>query len=136
MATGSDRAYLPRSRWVTVIWRYANAMAPRCMLSEGGPVNGHRPSVDVLFDSVVKVAGRKAVGVILTGMGRDGAAGLLECARLAPKPSVKTRRPVWFTACRGSRKKSVASICQLPLNQIGEEILKLTTTTSRKDRVA
>ncbi len=87
----------------------ANTMAPRCLLSEGGPVNGHRPSVDVLFDSVVKVAGKKAVGVILTGMGRDGAAGLLECARLAPKPSVKTRRPAWFMACPGWRRNLAVS---------------------------
>ncbi len=40
-------------------------------------VNGHCPSVDVLFDSVAAAAGRKAVGIILTGMGRDGATGLL-----------------------------------------------------------
>ncbi len=41
-------------------------------------VNGHCPSVDVLFHSVAKAAGRNAVGVILTGMGGDGARGLLE----------------------------------------------------------
>ena len=41
------------------------------------PVNRHRPSVDVLFDSAAKYAGKNAVGVILTGMGRDGAEGLL-----------------------------------------------------------
>jgi two-component system chemotaxis response regulator CheB len=41
------------------------------------PVNRHRPSVDVLFDSAAAVVGRKAVGVILTGMGKDGAQGLL-----------------------------------------------------------
>ncbi|MDE7365996.1 MAG: chemotaxis response regulator protein-glutamate methylesterase [Lachnospiraceae bacterium] len=45
---------------------------------KAGPrVNGHCPSVDVLFDSVAKVAGRDALGIILTGMGGDGAKGLL-----------------------------------------------------------
>ncbi|MBD5548089.1 MAG: chemotaxis response regulator protein-glutamate methylesterase [Lachnospiraceae bacterium] len=46
---------------------------------KAGPrVNGHCPSVDVLFDSVAKSAGANAVGIILTGMGGDGAKGLLE----------------------------------------------------------
>jgi two-component system chemotaxis response regulator CheB len=44
-------------------------------------VNGHRPSVDVLFESAAKASGANAVGVILTGMGRDGAAGLLTMRR-------------------------------------------------------
>ena len=47
-------------------------------LSDEPPVNRHRPSVDVLFRSAAKHAGKNAIGVILTGMGRDGAAGLLE----------------------------------------------------------
>lgn len=41
------------------------------------PVNRHRPSVDMLFDSAADVVGRNAIGVILTGMGKDGAKGLL-----------------------------------------------------------
>lgn len=41
------------------------------------PVNRHRPSVDVLFDSAATLVGRQAIGVILTGMGKDGAQGLL-----------------------------------------------------------
>ncbi|MDE7405096.1 MAG: chemotaxis response regulator protein-glutamate methylesterase [Lachnospiraceae bacterium] len=49
---------------------------------KAGPrVNGHCPSVDVLFDSVAKSAGANAVGIILTGMGGDGAKGLLEMRR-------------------------------------------------------
>jgi two-component system, chemotaxis family, protein-glutamate methylesterase/glutaminase len=49
-----------------------------CRLSDAPPVSGHRPSVDVLFRSAARAAGKSAVGVILTGMGKDGAEGLLE----------------------------------------------------------
>jgi len=44
---------------------------------QGEKVNGHCPSVDVLFESVAKEAGSNAIGIILTGMGHDGAKGLL-----------------------------------------------------------
>jgi len=53
----------------------------RIRLGRGEKVSGHRPSVDVLFTSVAKAYGAKAVGVLLTGMGRDGADGLLEMRR-------------------------------------------------------
>lgn len=48
---------------------------------QGDKVNGHCPSVDVLFESVAKEAGSNAVGIILTGMGYDGAKGLLSMRR-------------------------------------------------------
>ncbi|MDX1587902.1 MAG: chemotaxis response regulator protein-glutamate methylesterase [Oleiphilaceae bacterium] len=50
----------------------------RVGVADGPPVNRHKPSVDVLFRSVARVAGRNALGVIMTGMGDDGANGLLE----------------------------------------------------------
>ncbi len=46
-------------------------------LNQNEPVNRHRPAVDVLFNSVAKEVGKHAVGVILTGMGKDGAQGML-----------------------------------------------------------
>lgn len=49
----------------------------RVKVSDGPVVNRHKPSVDVLFRSVAQVAGRNAVGIIMTGMGDDGARGLL-----------------------------------------------------------
>ncbi len=45
---------------------------------KGEKVNGHAPSVDVLFDSVADVIGSKAIGIILTGMGGDGSKGMLK----------------------------------------------------------
>lgn len=50
-------------------------------LSQADPVNRHRPSVDVLFHSAAACAGHHAIGVILTGMGKDGAAGMLAMKR-------------------------------------------------------
>ena len=47
-------------------------------IEQSPPVNRHRPSVDVLFRSAAQAAGKNAVGVILTGRGKDGAAGMLE----------------------------------------------------------
>ena len=47
-------------------------------LSQAAPVNHHRPSVEVLFRSVAQFAGKNAIGVMLTGMGKDGAIGMLE----------------------------------------------------------
>ena len=47
-------------------------------LDDGPTVSGHRPSVDFLFRSVARVAGKTAIGVILTGMGKDGSSGLLD----------------------------------------------------------
>ncbi|MBA4803346.1 MAG: chemotaxis response regulator protein-glutamate methylesterase [Brevundimonas sp.] len=52
-----------------------------CRLVEGDLTSGHRPSVDRLFGSVAEVAGPAAAGALLTGMGRDGAEGLLRMRR-------------------------------------------------------
>jgi two-component system, chemotaxis family, protein-glutamate methylesterase/glutaminase len=52
-----------------------------CTLSDAAPVSGHRPSVDVLFRSGARILGSAGIGVILTGMGKDGAEGMLEFRR-------------------------------------------------------
>ncbi|HEY9099165.1 MAG TPA: chemotaxis response regulator protein-glutamate methylesterase [Thiobacillus sp.] len=80
-AEGNERvlpghAYLaPGHSHLMLVRSGANYMTK---LDQGPPVNRHRPSVDVLFSSAAISAGKNAVGVILTGMGRDGAAGMLE----------------------------------------------------------
>lgn len=57
--------------------RVSGGRTLRCKLGDDGPVSGHKPSVDALFASIASACGERAVGVILTGMGKDGAAGLL-----------------------------------------------------------
>ena len=68
----------PGDHHLTVV--SANRRLEACV-DQAEPVNRHRPSVDVLFRSVAKSAGERAVGVLLTGMGRDGAEGLGEMKR-------------------------------------------------------
>lgn len=68
-------AYIaPGDRHLRLVRSGANYMA---RLDPGPPVNRHRPSVDVLFHSAAEQAGRNAIGILMTGMGKDGAAGLL-----------------------------------------------------------
>ena len=114
----------------------SNAMAPRCILTDGQPINGHRPSVDALFNSVASLAGAKAVGVILTGMGRDGAAGLLKMRQAGATTIGQNEKTCVVYGMPRVAYEIGAVGSQLPLNLIGEEVLKSTTITSRKDRVA
>lgn len=69
-------AYIaPGNRHLLLSRSGANYVA---QLSDGPPVSRHRPSVDVLFRSTANCAGRNSIGIIMTGMGDDGAAGMLE----------------------------------------------------------
>jgi len=96
----------------------------RARCAEGQKVNGHRPSVDVLFDSVAEAAGAHGIGIILTGMGTDGAAGLK-----------KIRRNGGYTIGQDERSSVVYGMpmaayltgavgTQLPLYRIPDEILR------------
>ncbi|POO56654.1 protein-glutamate O-methylesterase CheB [Agrobacterium rosae] len=108
-----------------------NHSAPSCRLLEKEPVNGHRPSVDVLFDSVAELAGRNAVGVILTGMGRDGAAGLLKMRHAGARTIGQNEKTCVVYGMPRVAHELGAVEQQYPLNAIGEEILKL--TAARKE---
>lgn len=70
----SGHAYVAPGNFHLRVERRSSGLISR--LGTDDPVSGHRPSVDVLFQSVAGAAGPLAVGAILTGMGRDGAAGL------------------------------------------------------------
>jgi two-component system chemotaxis response regulator CheB len=97
----------------------------RCRLSDGPPVNRHRPSVDVLFRSVAQAAGPNAVGAILTGMGEDGALGLREMrgAGAATVAQDEATSVVWGMPGTAVRLGAVTQV--LPLERIAAELLRL-----------
>jgi len=105
----------------------AGGSSLRCRLREGDPVNGHRPSVDVLFQSVAATCGRKSVGVILTGMGRDGAAGLLQMRQNGASTVGQNESTCVVYGMPKAAFEIGAVQNQLALRRVGEEILKLTT---------
>ena len=97
----------------------------QCRLSDGDPVNRHRPSVDVMFRSVAQSAGRNSVGVMLTGMGRDGAEGMKEM-REAGAPTIaqdEKSSVVWGMPGAAWQIGAVQSLHPLP--QIAGQIVKL-----------
>ncbi|MDE2136562.1 MAG: chemotaxis response regulator protein-glutamate methylesterase [Gammaproteobacteria bacterium] len=96
-----------------------------CRLDDGPPVNRHKPSVDVLFRSVAQQAGRNAVGVILTGMGKDGAVGLKEM-REAGSPTIaqdEATSVVW--GMPGEAVAIGAAAETLPLGQVAGRLSAL-----------
>ncbi|WP_144394491.1 protein-glutamate methylesterase/protein-glutamine glutaminase [Pleionea sediminis] len=87
-------------------------------------VNRHRPSVDVLFDSVVKATGKKTLGIILTGMGADGAAGLknIKLAGGITLAQDEASSVVW--GMPGAAVKMDAATKVLPLQKIPQAIVR------------
>ena len=90
MVLEPGRAHIAKGDWHLRVEKSSGQL--KCRLGQDVAVSGHRPSVDVLFESVAKVVGPLAVGVILTGMGRDGARGLKQmrdagCFTLGQSPN-------------------------------------------------
>lgn len=102
----------------------------RCRLRSTDPVNGHRPSVDVLFASVAKATGSKAVGVILTGMGRDGAAGLLQMRQAGAHTLGQDEATSLVYGMPRVAFEVGAVERQAPLDKIAAHILALTRSNS------
>ena len=94
-----------------------------CRLRAGEAINGHRPSVDALFASVGKAVGEKGVGVILTGMGRDGAAGLLEMRKAGARTLGQNEASSVIYGMPRVAFEWGAVEKQLPLARLGREIL-------------
>jgi len=95
-----------------------------CYLDHGDPVNHHCPSVDVLFHSVAKYVGGDALGVILTGMGRDGARGLLSMHDLGAKSIAQDEESSIVWGMPGAAYEIGAVDRLLPLDKIADYIIK------------
>lgn len=88
------------------------------------PVNRHRPSVDVLFNSAAQVAGRNCIGVILTGMGKDGAQGMLAMRQAGARTFAQDEAScVVFGMPREALHIGAAEEA-VPLHELSERILK------------
>jgi two-component system chemotaxis response regulator CheB len=92
------------------------------MVLESDPAGPHCPSADVLFESIATAAGRHAVGVLLTGMGADGAAGLLAMRRRGAVTIVQDGGTAAVDGMpRAARDLGAASMV-LPLSEIAQAV--------------
>jgi len=94
-------------------------------INNGELVNRHRPSVDVLFRSTAKYAGKNAIGVIMTGMGADGAQGLKELEETGAHTIAQDEKSCIVFGMPKEAIKLNAATDILPLDKIAEKVLKL-----------
>lgn len=93
---------------------------------KAGPrVSGHRPSVDALFESVARVAGKDAIGVLMTGMGRDGAEGLLKMRMAGAKTIAQDEATSVVYGMPRVAYELGAVNYQLPIDKIAEKVKSL-----------
>jgi two-component system chemotaxis response regulator CheB len=94
-----------------------------CRLGDGPLVSGHRPSVDTLFRSVARMAAANAVGIILTGMGKDGAAGLLEMRQAGASTIGQNEASCVVYGMPKAAHDCGATEVELPLEKIPNQVL-------------
>jgi two-component system chemotaxis response regulator CheB len=95
-----------------------------CSVQDGAPVSGHKPSVDVLMRSAATAAGAAAIGVLLTGMGRDGAQGLLAMRQAGALTIGQDQASSVVYGMPRAAKELGAVMLELPLGQIGAAVLR------------
>ncbi|MEI6558347.1 MAG: chemotaxis response regulator protein-glutamate methylesterase [Rhodospirillaceae bacterium] len=95
-----------------------------CQIQDTAPVSGHRPSVDVLFHSVAKTAGANVVGAILSGMGRDGAAGMAAMRAAGAHTVGEQETSCVVYGMPRMAKEAGGVVLELPLAQIAPELLR------------
>lgn len=99
-----------------------------CRLSDGPPVNRHRPSVDVMFRSTAENAGSNVIGILLTGMGADGAAGLKAIHDANGQTIAQDEKSSIVWGMPGEAVKLGAADYVLGLDEIADRALSLVNT--------
>lgn len=94
-----------------------------CRLIDAPLMSGHRPSVDMLFRSAAQLIGRNAVGAILTGMGKDGAEGLLEMRKAGASTFGQNEESSLIYGMPQAAFNCGAVMTQYPLDKIADAIL-------------
>ena len=96
-----------------------------CRLDNSAAVNRHRPSVDVLFQSVAQAAGTRSIGVLLTGMGRDGAQGLLQMRTAGSQTIAQDEASSVVWGMPGEAVSLGAAQLVLPISAIAGKLMSL-----------
>lgn len=96
-----------------------------CRLNDGPPVNRHKPSVDVMLRSVVQNVGPNAIGVMLTGMGADGAMGMKELQEAGAPTMAQDEKTSVVWGMPGETVKLGAADFIVPLEQVANKIMEL-----------
>ncbi len=113
----------------------SGGQAPVIRLSGAERVNGHRPSVDVMFQSLLRCSGGNAIGVILTGLGRDGAEGLLALRQAGAETIGQDEGSCVVYGMPRAAFEIGAVARQLPLERIAERILASSNAQTREHAV-
>ncbi len=106
----------------------------RCVLGDGPLVSGHKPSVDTLFHSAARVAGPQAIGVILTGMGRDGTAGLQALRQTGALTIGQDERTSMIYGMPRVAYEAGAVARQLPLRKVAPALIEACRSDDGEDK--
>ncbi len=118
-------AYIAPGDQHLLIARDKNTSLYYCKLDDGEAINRHKPSVDVLFRSACRLAGNNMMGILLTGMGTDGALGLKEMRDAGAVTIAQDEQSSIVWGMPGEAVKIQAADFILPLNKIADKVTAL-----------
>ncbi len=118
----SGTAYIAPGGYHLKVERHGATL--RCRIDDSDPVNRHKPSVEALFDSVIAAGVKKVIGVMLTGMGNDGAEAMLRLRQSGAHTIAQDEASSMIWGMPGSAVKLGAAVEVLPLNKIPTALIQ------------